>query len=646
MAPSSFNPEANTIECVWHTGAEVRRYGRYRGFDGYETSGPYDLTLSMEPKAVRLERLNDHAPFLDNHADYSLSAVIGKVVPGSARIVDGKGLATVALSSAPCDADTVQKLRDGIIANVSVGANIHALTRIDTPDEKRARPLFRADDWEPVEISAVPIGADPGSHTLSHQAQEPDTMSTVNAPAELSPDLKAAERRAERERLGGIRTAFSILAKCTDEGDRAENERLLASCLDSDVSLADARAKFFDRRVEIDAKLSISPVQKTQVNAGRIELGTEECQKRGAAMEAVILARSNLGAMPSDSDNPYAREYRHASLSQMAALACRDAGIDVVGMSNDQVANIAMTQLRTERGAVDFVRLSGGGAMSTSDFPYLLANTARKSLRKGYDLVTKTYQRWAYLGEPLTDYKSRSEILLGDVSALSELPEGATPKLGNMAESNVSMNLTDYAGGFAITRKAIVNDDLRGLTLIPRKFGVAAAQKENALAYAALTGISWDSSNTGATHAAPSATTVSELRTLMRRQTSLAASGGTGRPLNIIMRKIIVPPEHETAARALTVAQYYPQGTSDVIDDEFRALEVIVDGELTNANKWYASADPMMFETIQYAYLAGENGVVIDSNPEWQSGNLVIQARLAFAVKVIDARGLAYNPGV
>lgn len=630
---------------MWHTGAEIYRFGRYRDFNGNETVGPYDLTLSMDPAAVRLERLNDHAPFLDNHDSGSLSAVIGKVVPGSARIVDGQGIATIALSSAPGDADTIEKLRTGIIANVSVGANIHTLTRLDTPDEQRPRPMFRSDDWEPVEVSAVPIGADPGSHTMSHTTQEPDTMSTAHAPAELTPDLKAAERRAERERLAGIRTAFGILAKCDDSGDKSDNEKLLASLLDSDVSLADARARLFDRRVELDAKLSISSAQSTQIKGGRIELGVEESQKRGAAMEAVILARSNLGAMPSDSDNPYAREYRHATLSQMAGLACRDAGIDVVGMSNDQVASIAMTQLRSDRGAVDFVRMSGGGAMSTSDFPYLLANTARKSLRKGYDLVTKTYQRWAYLGEPLTDYKSRSEILLGDVSALAELPEGATPKLGNMAESNVSMNLTDYAGGFAITRKMIVNDDLRGMTLIPRKFGVAAGQKENALAYAALTGISWDASNTGGTHTGPSLTTLSELRTLLRRQKSLPASGGVGRNLNIIMRKLIVPPEHETAARTLVNGQYTPITTATVVDDEFRALEVVVDGELSDANKWYVSADPAMHETIQYAYLAGENGVVIDSNPEWQSGNLVIQARLAFAVKLIDVRGLGYNPG-
>lgn len=647
VPPGSYDPETHTIGCVWYTGATVRRFGQIPGADGYPVFGEYDLVLSTDKAAVRLGRLNSHAPFLANHDADSLAAVIGKVVPGSARIEDGNCLARLALSSAPGDADVIQKVITGIIANLSVGTKLIALTRLDTPDEKRVRPLFRADDWEPAELSAVPIGADPDAHTLSHQTQEPDTMSTVNAPAELSPDLKAAERRAERERLAGIRTAFSILAKCTDEGDRAENERLLASCLDSDVSLADARAKFFDRRVDLDAKLAISSVQSTQIKTGHVSVGgSDENIKRGEALESCLLANAGIGKMPTDSENPFAREYRFASLSDIAAGVLRRNGMDVTGMSRDAIAGLALSRLgRSDDAALEFGRaLLSGGAVSVDNLPYLLANTANKSLRKGYDAVPATYQQFCSLGEPLKDYKSRSHVLLGDTADLEELPEGATPKLSDINESNSTMQLKDYAKAFAVTRRAIVNDDLRGLTKIPMEFGKSAKRKENALAYAALIASgNYTAANTG-TAGVPSNATLSELRKLLRKRTALAATGNTARPLNVQIKYLVVPPEHETAANAI-VGVLYPASTSNYIDPAFRQLVVVCDAALTDANKWYVVADQAIFEGITYSYLAGENGVVVSSNPEWDSGNLVIQARLAFDVKVIDSKALGYNAG-
>jgi hypothetical protein len=60
--------------------------------------------LSMKPESVRLGRLNSGAPFLDTHDSTGLSSVIGAVVAGSAKIENGKGVATIKLSSAASDA--------------------------------------------------------------------------------------------------------------------------------------------------------------------------------------------------------------------------------------------------------------------------------------------------------------------------------------------------------------------------------------------------------------------------------------------------------------------------------------------------------------------------------------------------------------
>ncbi len=154
---ASFNEADNSIEVVWTTGATVRR----RSW----VDGPYDEELIVTRDSVRLDRLNAGAPFLNTHADWSLSDVIGSVVPGSARIVNGQGVARVMLSRAPGDADNIQKIKDGIIRNISVGYVVHAVEK--TESDNGTIPVWRVVDWEPMEISAVPVPADAGAQIRS-----------------------------------------------------------------------------------------------------------------------------------------------------------------------------------------------------------------------------------------------------------------------------------------------------------------------------------------------------------------------------------------------------------------------------------------------------------------------------------------------
>ncbi len=156
---ASYDADANTIDIVWTTGAPVRRS---------DYDGEYDEVLCLEPGAVRLGRLNSGAPFLDTHQDGGLANVIGTVVPGSAKIEDGRGIAKIQLSRAASDADVIQKITDGVVRNVSVGYWTHASTRSDGDP-----PVITATDWEPLEISAVPIPADPGSQIRSADRKRP-----------------------------------------------------------------------------------------------------------------------------------------------------------------------------------------------------------------------------------------------------------------------------------------------------------------------------------------------------------------------------------------------------------------------------------------------------------------------------------------
>ncbi|MBW7950801.1 MAG: HK97 family phage prohead protease, partial [Pseudorhodoplanes sp.] len=150
LLPTTLDEKDRSIEVVWSTGARVRR----QPFFGE----PFDEELSMDPSHVRLDRLNNGAPLLKVHALDELEAVIGSVVPGTARIENGRGIARVRLSEREDVAPVWEDIRSGHIRAVSIGYQVHRyeITRPDNGPE-----LWRAVDWTPFEISAVPVGADP-----------------------------------------------------------------------------------------------------------------------------------------------------------------------------------------------------------------------------------------------------------------------------------------------------------------------------------------------------------------------------------------------------------------------------------------------------------------------------------------------------
>jgi phage head maturation protease len=92
------------------------------------------------------------------------------VVPGSARIADGTGIATVQLSRRDDVAGIVQDIRDGVIRNVSVGYRYHKVEKTEKDDG--SVPLWRVVDWEPFELSAVSVPADPGAQVRSESGRK------------------------------------------------------------------------------------------------------------------------------------------------------------------------------------------------------------------------------------------------------------------------------------------------------------------------------------------------------------------------------------------------------------------------------------------------------------------------------------------
>jgi hypothetical protein len=152
LAPNSADTDARTVEVIWSAGARVRRSTLF--------GEPYEEELSLDPAHVRLDRLNAGAPFLKVHEIDTLDAVIGSVVPGSARIENGRGIAQVRISERADVEPIWRDIQAGHIRAVSIGYQVH---RFEVSKPEAARELWRAVDWTPFEVSAVPVGADPAA---------------------------------------------------------------------------------------------------------------------------------------------------------------------------------------------------------------------------------------------------------------------------------------------------------------------------------------------------------------------------------------------------------------------------------------------------------------------------------------------------
>jgi hypothetical protein len=185
FAAAGANREDRTVPMTFYTGAQVLQFN-WR-------DGVHKLTLSMEPKHVRLGELKSgRAPFTRGHADANdPMATLGVI--SDPKIEAGKAKASVRFSRRPDVEPIFQDVLDGILANVSVGARLHKLK--ETTIEGDQMKSFLATDWEPFAVALVGVGADPGAHFAAAE---------LAADCEIEqeqdePDMGMAARRREIE---------------------------------------------------------------------------------------------------------------------------------------------------------------------------------------------------------------------------------------------------------------------------------------------------------------------------------------------------------------------------------------------------------------------------------------------------------------
>jgi len=645
-APATVDRAARTVEVVWSTGARARNF--------VPSLGGITEELDMSPNAVRMAQLGSgNAPVLNTHRSSDARDVLGRVI--AARLEGGRGHARLQFSAAADVEPLWQRIADGTLRAVSIGYRVHRYDQ--RPDPVSGEMIYRAVDWEPFEISIVPIPVDrdaqvrgaapqgapsfaiepaleneepPMTETtpetpaapLAPPAASPPATTTVETPPDLEA-LRAEAQRTERERISGIDTAIDAARALVGTETAAHIRR---EAVDRGWHPDQARRSLFDAMVKSASPPSVPARPETGP-------GHDSPSEILDAMAEALAARSMPGYQPQGTG-------RHAEF-----MGWRPS--DMIG---------ELLRVRGERNVPRNPTLLAERAFhTTSDFPLLLSAAANKMLLAAYQPAAPSY-RQIFLRRDFRDFKPHRHLRVGDFPTLMPLMENGEIQAGTMSESQEIVLLQTFARRIRVTRPMLVNDDLGAFTDFAAAIGRRVADFENATAYAlvnqangdgptltngpaAVFGTAAARANKAAAGSALDINNLANGRAAILRQKTL-----DGLPISVgNAMKLLVGPSLELPARQLTVSVGATQISNANIYAGF--VQPLVEPLIPN-NRWYLFADPPTAPVYVYGYLNGAEGPQVTTGPVSGVDGVEVSVIFDFGVGAIDWRGAWFNPGV
>lgn len=632
--PLTLDPDTRSVEVTGATEAPVNTFDWERGM--------------VLPEVLLMSGCimpgNRQVPLLDAHSRHSTANVIGSF--RDMRIERGELVGRAVYSSTAVADDAFTKTREGHLTDYSVGYRVEesrfipdgATEVVDGREWKG--PMKLATKWKVREMSACPIGADENAKARAataqpeNKAKENENMSTETQTRGLSNESTNLQTQAVD--LDAVRA----------EAVRAEHARITeidAMCSRADVP-AEKKAELIKPGVTVDAaraavmeiilerSASQNPGHRTTAQTdqlreqqSRFEMGADERDKFRAAAEGGLLIRA--GKAPEKAADG-ARDFAGYSLRELARESLRIAG---QAQGGDAMAMV-------------------GRALTTSDFPKILANIANKSLFAGYEAATETWQKWCGIGS-VNDFKTNTIVRAGEMADLDQIREDDEYKYGSRAEAQEQFAIATYGKLFSISRQAIINDDLGAMTDIPMAHGEAAGRKIGDIAYAVLTANSnmgdgvalFDNAhgNIG-TAAVIGTSSIAEAVSMMALQKDI----GGKRRLNIAPKYLIAPPSLAQAAQTFfSSSMIGTQANPNQVNIYAGLVELVFEPRLydNDTNGWYLAGQKG--KTVNVYFLNGNQTPFMETRQGWSVDGVEYKVRIDAGAKAVDWKSLFKNAG-
>jgi len=546
------------------------------------------------------------APVLTDHRN-SVEASVGVV--DAARVEGARIIVTVRFDASREADALMDKIEAGSVRGVSLGYRVAAWTRAGASD---GRPVFRATQWSPVELSFTPLGIDPGATvrkehiTMADQAQPTPTG---------EPDTDGAA--SIEDRVGALETKMDGMTATLDE---------IKAAVTKGTNDNDSRPDTAARSVApgtVSTRATVINNRPGSVTGGADYTDPAVIRR---AMADSLAAHFTPLVKP---EGMAAQFMRHRALDLVAELAAAR-GERVNAFDREAVFNTIFTRAHT-----------------TSDFPLLLADAANKALLAQYQAAAPTYRQLA-AKKPMNDFKAHKFLRVGDFPNFQEVNQGGAHVRGSISEAQETVTPKEFATGISIGRRVLINDDLGVLADFSALIAVRAAAFENSLVYALLAGngpvmadgvalFNGAHDNKAGAGAPISVTTVGAAVAALRKMTGL-----DGMKLNIQPKFLVCGPDTELTARQV-LAAITPTKAGDV-NPWAGQLELVVDADVPG-NRWHVTADPMQVPSLVYGYVQGAEGPQIHTEIDFDTRGVKVRAGLDFGCGAIDFRGLYLNEG-
>ncbi|WP_065755205.1 prohead protease/major capsid protein fusion protein [Bradyrhizobium paxllaeri] len=681
---NSYDASTRTCDVMISTGARVRRMS---------WEGEFDELLDVSARSVRLQRLNAGAQFLDAHQAWrGLDAVLGAVVPGTARIEGRELWAKLKLSRNEKGDMLARNLMDGITVPVSVGYRTYR----EVIDATTSPPTRTAVDWEPFEVSYAPIPHENGagirsaSDGLGPQHGE-NPMSVRNAtgaataPTEeekrRAAEAAAAERSRRQEEERQRSASEEVAQRAVEEHSRYVEEMFALGTqgkFSHDEIMKAIRAK---ETVEAFSKRALANVANENNKrptsgihgngfdgedgsngffAGSrfvVGINRETHQRTEAMTEALarrIMASHRTPVIQTEAQADYVRRMGLTDevVRSWQVLDGRqkpdvERTTQFLGASIVELAATCLGYTGSIRSADQGYELMRRAFMTTSDFPLVLENAMHKVLLSRYQLALPTYREIA-VEKRFNDFRDHPMYRIGQFPMLEPINEAGEIRAGAAAESKESARVAPYGKYFPITRQVLVNDDMSAIDDIIGSAGTMVLNFENIEFYKMFNSnpvlktdnksvFHVDHKNLSASGNEPVPGAISLARAAMRKQTDI-----DNFPLNVQASILLIPGEHETRAEQLVATINASQ--TGAVNPFSGKLRPVVEGLITG-HEWYLFANPQTIPNFVYGFLTGATGPRTATDEPFTVQGIRVKVEHDFGVGAIDYRGAYKDTG-
>lgn len=598
-AQATYSPNESgedQINLIWSTG--------YKGLRS-DFDGSFYEELEMTSEACDLSRLNSGAPFLNQHTQ-NTTDTLGVVT--EARIENGIGTATIRLSKRPELQGIIEDIKAGILRNISVGYKVLQYTDISSRGDSVR--TYKATNWQPLEISLVAVGFDPFAQVLRSDSEtneveiieqqkirtSPMTLEELQAKLDAGESL-TPEEQTQYDKLIAEKVAAEEQAKAASEAHRKEAEETLKRQAveefkeRSNSILTATKAAGFDeafateliaRNISVqDATIEIFKKLETKNNKSNEQVKEQRQMSKNQQLEQALLNRINARKFECDSNNPF----KGATLM-----------------------NIAENVVERRAGETDMKFAER--AVASADLANLLSNVSNKALAEDPS-VQYSYSKLAEEIQ-LRDFKATPIVRMSASGLTAKSSETGEYTDTSLVDSGETITLQDLGAIFKISFKALMNDDLGVLTKLPQKADQMGGRSIETQLYAVLNTngnmadgkalFHVDHANiiTGGT--APSVAALDSAQQKMS-----AFTDGSGNPLDLTIKYIVVPPSQALAAQK--VAAEITAGTSADVNPFGGKVEVIVSSRISQVggkDAWFVMADPAEYAALVYGVMQGQ----------------------------------------